>query len=87
MVKIQHINYDIILHHVDPPSVVVYVDAECGARCDDGGEEAEDQQHGTGAGGGAGVGAVVVGVVCRTVGRRVRAGRAGKIGEQERGLT
>ena len=63
---------DIILLHVDPPSVVVYIDAECGARCDDGGEEGEDQQHAAGTGSGAGVG--VVGVVCWTVGRRVRKG-------------
>ena len=64
------------------PPVVVYIDADgrCCRRCDDGGEEGEDQ-HGEGAGAGVcvgtgtsvGVGAGV-GVVLWTVRRRVRKG-------------
>ena len=60
-----------------PPPVVVYIDADgrCCRRCDDGGEEGEDQ-HGEDSGVGAtgedvGTG---VGVVRWTVGRRVRKG-------------
>ena len=62
-----------------PPPVVVYIDADgrCSRRCDDGGEEGEDQ-HGEGAGAGAGVGTGAtgagVGVVRWTVRRRVRKG-------------
>ena len=80
----QHGGELLVVLYVHSPPVVVYVDADgrCCRRCDDGGEEGEDQHgedSGVGTGEDSGVGAGVgsgagVGVVRWTVGRRVRKG-------------